>query len=161
MEQNENGKLPSTDILAENFNTLKEKLSNRLTCFENTEGVELVSHENHSSAVFPLTGQLMMEDFLSLIEDKLSVNILYALMTERGSYYEAMGYSKPTAGLLYIVMLTSHQHGVIDNMEVMFYESYEPMFSRLKESLFSLPKRKVDKILEQQKPEDVFKCFFK
>ena len=155
MQENE-----SIDItrrtLQENFDSLCEKLRIKMPePFVRLGNVPLDFHGEYACAVLPMTAQQMMDDFLTLLETKLDVNILYAFRKDKGRYYEAIGYSAPKAGQLYLLILTSHQ------MKVLLYDSYEPMLERVKEALADLPSKGAERILEEENVTIVYSHFFK
>ena len=46
-------------------------------------------------------------------------------------------------------------------MEVLLYDSYEPMFCQVRESLSSLHEKGAEKILEEERIETLYAHFFK
>lgn len=161
MEENEKTTV-TQQTLQGNFDSLCEQLRIQMPePFVRLGDVPLNFHGEYACAVLPMTTQQMMDDFLTLLETKLDVNILYAFRKDKGRYYESMGYSAPKAGRLYLVILTSHQHGVVDRMKVLLYESYEPMLDRIKEALADLPRKGAERILEEENVTTVYSHFFK
>ena len=108
-----------------------------------------------------LLPQQEMSEFLTLIEEKLNVNILYAIKKDGGQYYEAMAYSNPVAGQLYTFVMRSYLHGIVKSMDVQLYDSYEPMFTQVRQALDELQNVKADRILEKEDVPTLYAHFFK
>ena len=138
---------------------LKQMLPNEFT--DIPENIRMDVHEGGASVIIPLTRNAMMDSLLTLLEEKMDFNILYAFRKDKGQYYEAMGYSTPYNGNMIIIMLASHQHSVVTQMEVLLYDSYEPMFCQVRESLSSLHEKGAEKILEEERIETLYAHFFK
>ncbi len=161
MQEKESVEL-TQQALQKNYDDLCEKLRSCLvSAFEKLGEVPMDFHGNYACAVLPMTSQSMIGDFLTLLETKMDVNILYAFKKDKGKYYEAVGYSVPIKGQLFIVILTSHQHGVVDRMKVLVYNTYEPMLEQIKETLADLQAKEAERILEQENAQTVYSHFFK
>ena len=59
---------------------------------------------------------------------------------------------------LYVIGIESHQHGAVDDIQVLFYESMEDMLSNLFCELTAL-KYVVGEVMEKQKLEEVYALF--
>ena len=128
---------------------------------KDNEDMQIRSHEGGIKAIIPLASQLTMEALIDSLAKILNVNILYAFKTQKGQHYEAVGYSKPCAGQLYILLIKSCQHGIVNNIEMLVYNSYEPMFAQVRQLLTDLPDAGAEQIFEEEKPEVLYSHFFK
>ena len=151
----------TTDQMTEAFQKLYERISEKLplSFSGDSSGITLKQCEGGVYADIPLTQQEMSGNFLDEIEEKLDLNVLYAIRTDRGQHYEAMAYSKPYEGELYVIFLESYQHGIINSMRLLLYDSFEPMFTQIKQNLTELENRKGE-VMEREEAEVVYANFF-
>lgn len=155
--------LHSNETLEDSFKKLCSKLRALLPNIFGglQENLPMIRHEGGVSITLPLLPQQEMSDFLTLIEEKLNVNILYAIKKDGGQYYEAMAYSNPVAGQLYTFIMRSYLHGIVKSVDVQLYDSYEPMFTQVRQALDELQNVKADRILEKEDVPTLYAHFFK
>ena len=91
----------------------------------------------------------------------MNVNILYAIRKDGGQYYEAMTYPNPVSGQLYTFIIRSYLHGIVKSMDIQPYDSYEPMFTQVRQALDELQNIKADRILEKDDVHTLYAHFFK
>ena len=77
---------------------------------------------------------------------------------EDGKHYKVVTYSRPFADEMFILFVESHECGLIDDVQVIFYESIDRMFIELGRSLASMKRKKLE-ILEEHELEEVAKDF--
>lgn len=82
-----------------------------------------------------MNGQKMIEEIMISLLNILNVNILYEIMNNTGKLHKAVAYSTPYADELFVIHLESVQYGVVENMEITFFESLENMYDHLKKDL--------------------------
>ncbi len=148
------------EVLEDSLELFKVKIRTRFTnCFGNLSQVNIIPHKDCGEAVFGFSRQQMMEGFVDQLCNNLGVNILYATRSSNWATYKVIGYSKPIEKQMYIIYLVSHQHGVIDVMDVEFYGSLELMYFQLMKCMSEIQDTK-DSVLEIQQLHEIFNTFY-
>ncbi len=133
MEQ-EKGMVQEAQELAEN--TVVRNFSKLLEVLDNTEMFDLkdcrldIAHGIGMTAV-PLRKQHMAVDFLNQLANFLDVNILYAYRSNDGKTYRIVAYSMPYPDEMYCIIVNSEQYGIIEDINVVFFETIDTMLSWL------------------------------
>ena len=140
------------DLIAENFNRFSDEIGN--TALFANEKVTLQRSETTGVAAFHLKAQMMMEDFIDELTKYLSVEVLCAYCQNEGQDYKAVAYSMPYQEEMYVIVMESNQHGLMDEIIVVFFESMDDMLEMLEKQLHQLKGKGVE-MLEQQR-EKVF-----
>lgn len=133
----------SHDIKDVTDNTIVENFIEFRDCMSGTEifvldEMPLTLSKDRALAVFQMRQQYMMDDVLMLIAEHLNVNILYSYKSENERQYKVILYSLPVHDEMFIIGLSSHQYGIIGEMNVTLFSSIEIMFKELKNSLESV-----------------------
>lgn len=122
------------------------------------DNITLEREDNYGTVSIPLTQQMMMDDFIEQVMQFLNLKVLYAYKDNDGQHYKSVTYSMPYQDELYVIGIESHQHGAVDDIQVLFYESMEDMLSNLFCELTAL-KYVVGEVMEKQKLEEVYALF--
>ena len=144
------------DLIAENFDRFSEEIGN--TALFTTEKVTLQRQEKSGLAIFHLKKQMMMEDFIDELMKYLVLEVLCAYCQNEGQDYKAIAYSKPYQEEMYVIVMESNQHGLMDEISVVFFESMDAMLEMLEKQLHQLKGRQVE-VLEQQHETAFYKNF--
>lgn len=146
----------SGDLIAENYNRFREEIDNT-ALFKNEETV-LQRSQKMGIATKHLKGQMMMEDFIDELTKYLVIDVLFAFCQNNGRDYKAIAYSKPYQEEMYVIVMDSNQHGLLEEITIVFFDSMDSMLEMLKKQLQQL-KRKDVEILEQQCETTFYKNF--
>lgn len=73
----------------------------------------------------------MLENFITSMEEKLHLHVLYATREEDGKVYKVVAYSTPVEDEMLVFYFSSTQYGLIDSMTVFIFESLETMYCHL------------------------------
>ena len=144
------------DLIAENFDRFSEEIGN--TALFTTEEVTLQRQEKSGLAIFHLKKQTMMEDFIDELMKYLVLEVLCAYCKNEGQDYKAIAYSKPYQEEMYVIVMESNQHGLLDDISVVFFESMDAMLEILEKQLHQLKGKQVE-VLEQQHETAFYKNF--
>ena len=121
------------DMIAENFDRFSEEIGN--TALFTNEEVTLQRSEKSGMATFHLKKQVMMEDFIDELTKYLAVEVLCAYCQNEGQDYKAIAYSKPYQEEMYVIVMESNQHGLLDDISVVFFESMDAMLEMLEKQV--------------------------
>ena len=146
----------ASDLIAENFDRFSEEIGN--TALFTNEEVTLQRREKTGLVTFHLKKQMMMEDFIDELMKYLILEVLCAYCQSEGQDYKAIAYSKPYQEEMYIIVMESNQHGLMDEISVVFFESMDAMLEMLEKQLHQLKGKQVE-VLEQQHETAFYKNF--
>lgn len=146
----------ASDLIAENFDRFSEEIGN--TALFTNEEVTLQRREKTGLVTFHLKKQMMMEDFIDELMKYLVLEVLCAYCQSEGQDYKAIAYSKPYQEEMYIIVMESNQHGLMDEISVVFFESMDAMLEMLEKQLHQLKGKQVE-VLEQQHETAFYKNF--
>ena len=146
----------ASDLIAENFDRFSEEIGN--TALFTNEEVTLQRREKTGLVTFHLKKQMMMEDFIDELMKYLVLEVLCAYCQNEGQDYKAIAYSKPYQEEMYIIVMESNQHGLMDEISVVFFESMDAMLEMLEKQLHQLKGKQVE-VLEQQHETAFYKNF--
>ena len=146
----------ASDLIAENFDRFSEEIGN--TALFTNEEVTLQRREKTGLVTFHLKKQMMMEDFIDELMKYLVLEVLCAYCQNEGQDYKAIAYSKPYQEEMYVIVMESNQHGLLDDISVVFFESMDAMLEMLEKQLHQLKGKQVE-VLEQQHETAFYKNF--
>ncbi len=146
----------SGDSIAENFNRFCEEIDN--TALFKNEEIALQRSKKMGIATIHLKRQMMMEDFIDELTKYLVLDVLFAFCQNDGRDYKAIAYSKPYQEEMYVIFMGSNQHGLLEEINVVFFDSMDYMLEILKKLLHQLKNKNVE-ILEQQCETTFYKNF--
>ncbi len=144
------------DLIAENFDRFSEEIGN--TALFANEQVTLQRSEKTGMGTFHLKKQMMMEDSIDELAKYLAVEVLCAYCENDGQDYKAIAYSKPYQEEMYVIVMESNQHGLLDDISVVFFESMDAMMEMLEKQLHQLKGKGVE-VLEQQREKVFYENF--
>ena len=147
-------------LLMQNYENLRAVIGKDMKDYFREDGSSITIYGSYAEAVFRMNGQYMAEDVAGELSDQLGVNILYAATRHYGKFVEVVAYSQPVIDKMYVIMLSSCQHGIVEEMTVVLFESYEPMFELLSRKLAEVG-RKNTEIMEKETKETLHSHFFK
>lgn len=137
---------------------LNQKLIKLLPEFFSQQQIGIIQHASFSEIVLRMNEQNMLENFISRLEEKLHVNILYASREEDGKIYKVVAYSNPVEDEMSVFYLSSTQYGIVDTMTVFIFDSIETMFYHLLQERNRIPKEQKD-VLEQESYSEMLSHF--
>lgn len=121
--------------------------------------LNVLIHDDYIEAQFPLDSQIMLEDLIDLLVKDKDFNVLIATKTESGEALRAVVYTTPYEHNMFVVTMTSHEYGIINDIIAKVYDDIETMYLTLRNEL-SVGKA-ADIVIEAQKLSDVIKVFYK
>ena len=128
---------------------LYQKLIKLLSFYFSEQQIGAVQHSFFVEVVFNMNDQKMLESFISDLEEKLHIHILYVSREDGGKVYKTVAYSTPVEDEMFVIYLSSTNHGIVDSMTVFFFDSLESMYYQLlieRNRMRKIPKE----ILEQE-----------
>ena len=121
--------------------------------------LNVLIHDDYIEAQFPLDSQIMLEDLIDLLVKDKDFNVLIATKTESGEALRAVVYTTPYEHNMFVVTMTSHEYGIINDIIAKVYDDIETMYLTLRNEL-SVGEA-ADIVIEAQKLSDVIKAFYK
>lgn len=137
---------------------LNQKLIKLLPEYFSQQQIGIIKHTSFSEIVLRMNEQVLLENFISVLEEKLHVNVLYASKQEEGKVYKAVAYSSPVEDEMLVFYLSSTQYGIVDTMTVFIFDSIETMYYHLLQERGRIPKEEKN-ILEQESYSEMFSHF--
>lgn len=119
---------------------------------------EITIHDDFAEVVLNMPTQMMAEDLTDILEKNIGVNVMYASKEEQGRIVKVEAYSAPVENSMYIIYISSSQHGVVDSITVFFFESLEIMYHHLRKDYQGITKVEAD-IIEKQSLADLVSIF--
>lgn len=129
---------------------LYRKLIKLLSFYFSEQQIGAVQHSYFVEVVFNMNDQQMLENFISDLEEKLHIHVLYASKEDNGKVYKTVAYSIPVEDEMFVIYLSSTNHGIVDTMTVFFFESLETMYYHLLTERNRIDKLMKKEILEQE-----------
>lgn len=90
--------------------------------------VQLRQYEDSGVTRIYLTKSCMAEDLTDLLVSKMNLNILFAQKSVNGKTYDIAGISNLNPSRMYIVEIPSDLYGIVNYINVTFYDSLEIMY---------------------------------
>lgn len=121
-------------------------------------------HAGYGDAKVRFDKQRLMENVIDIVERKFGMHILYAYHSNKGRHYEAMAYNSPYEDTMAAVTLESFEYGIVEEMTVTVYTSYELMYETVSRRLLSVMREAEQNrivLLEKQNTRRLYKDFFK
>lgn len=137
---------------------LSKILELKMPEFFGEQQYEISIHDDFAEVVWNTKKQVMAEDLTDLLEKKLDAHILFASSEEDGKKVKVEGYSTPVENSMYIVYLSSNQHGVLDSITVFFFDSLETMYHHLRKDYQGITTVEKD-IIEKQSLKELVSIF--
>ena len=106
----------------------------------------------------PLQEQQLAGDFVKTLRKYITIEKLCNCKLEDGKRYKYIVYSQPYLQTMYIIRMESYQHGLINEVHVIFYESMEHMLKELKDALEQAKRMGYDEG-EMQKIVELYRKF--
>lgn len=119
---------------------------------------EITIHEDFAEVVLNMPIQMMAEDLTDALVKNIGVNVMYASKEEQGRIVKVEAYSVPVEDSMYIIYVSSSQHGVVDSITVFFFESLEIMYHHLRKDYQGITKVEAD-IIEKQSLAELVSIF--
>lgn len=141
---------------ADNYRLTKTVLQEKLDyCIKVDSEYGVIQQKEFLEVSYEMTKQMMFDDLIDLLEDKLKIHVLYAQRTRNGRNVYVTLFSKPTDDKMYIIYFESKKYGVIERIHFAFYDSMENMNIKLKRLLlqFEALKKNDDDIVELEKTD--------
>ena len=145
------------DIIVQSFTTATDAMA--------TDGMFVINNpsltmtDNYGMCAVKLDRQYMVEDVLQKLEELINVNILYHYKTKGGGQKQkAIAYTLPVQDGMSVFGLTSCQYGIVEEINMTFFDSLDVMFRHLKNGYDFLSHLNMD-IVEQQALAELYKNF--
>lgn len=110
---------------------LYQKMIKKLPEYFPEQKINVIQHSSFSEIVVQLKEQNMLENFITSMEEKLHLHVLYATREEDGKMYKVVAYSTPVEDEMLVFYFSSTQYGLINSMIVFIFESLETMYCHL------------------------------
>lgn len=110
---------------------LYQQMIKKLPEYFSEQEINVIQHSSFSEIVVQLKEQNMLENFITSMEEKLHLHVLYATREEDGKVYKVVAYSTPVEDEMLVFYFSSTQYGLIDSMIVFIFESLETMYCHL------------------------------
>lgn len=110
---------------------LYQQMIKKLPEYFSEQEISVIQHSSFSEIVVQLKEQNMLENFITSMEEKLHLHVLYATREEDGKVYKVVAYSTPVEDEMLVFYFSSTQYGLIDSMTVFIFESLETMYYHL------------------------------
>lgn len=121
--------------------------------------IPTTTHDDYVEVLIPMVGQVLMEDLVDDLEKKMGLYVLFATKQDKGKVYKAAVYSTPVEDSMFVINLGSEQFGVMEDMNVRFFDSEELMFLDLQSHLRGMSKKPAE-VLEVQSMNEILSHFF-
>lgn len=142
-------------IPAEEIQGFVNKITSEVPGLLNAD-VEIQPHRDFTEIILTLRKQKMIDNFLDDLESSLQMFVLYVLREKHEQYYEAVAYSKPYAGNMFLVILNSHQYGIISQVNFLVFPSFELMYETVEVYVNKVRERRQETIVEQEDINETF-----
>lgn len=110
---------------------LYQQMIKKLPEYFSEQEISVIQHSSFSEIVVQLKEQNMLENFITSMEEKLHLHVLYATREEDGKVYKVVAYSTPVEDEMLVFYFSSTQYGLIDSMTVFIFENLETMYCHL------------------------------
>ena len=111
-----------------NLKALLEKISDAsLDNYIDVSSYEVTCNPDNILAVFPLKKQQLIDEFVDRLSHRLHLRVLFFSHDDNKGDFRSVLYSMPYPEEMYFVHLESRQHGLLDNIKVVLYDSMEIM----------------------------------
>lgn len=120
----------------------------------------LEMRRNYGYITISLSSQTMMEDVIQILMELLrNANVLYSYRSkDNGKRQKAVVYSTPFQDSMYIIGIESAQYGIVESINLTFYNSMEIMFEQLLRMYEQFQKTKAD-VIDFQPINELYKNF--
>lgn len=88
----------------------------------------LTARKNCAEAHIVFEKQIIMEELVGKMDERLTINVLYAIRTQHRKNLSCIVYSMPYLHEMYVMQIESNQYGIIDSMDMAFYDSIDEMY---------------------------------
>lgn len=141
------------------FLTIKQLFQKYPTLLENIEFV-IDKEDNYYQIILPFSKQIMLENFAECLMDDFRLQLLVATQKEGGKQLEAILFSEATEDKMFVIYLGSLQHGLIDKINVVFFDSVDNMYLYLLSNLSKYTKNQIE-VLKQIRYDKLLQFFNK
>lgn len=146
------------EVFKASIYNLYMSLQQKLPEFFGSQSYNIHVHDDFAEVVLTTKKQVMAEDLTDMLEKKMDAKILYASKEENGRIVKSEAYSLPVENNMYIIYMSSSQHGILDSITVFFFDSLELMYYRLRKDYHGITKFDAD-IFEKQSLIDLVSLF--
>lgn len=100
--------------------------------------LNISDNDKYATAVVTMKKQNMIQDITDILKKTMNVNILYSANEEKGRRWRTVTYSMPYHEEMYIIGMESEMYGVVEQINVTFFQSIDVMFEWLRDNLESM-----------------------
>lgn len=143
------------DVLKDSISDFLSILRDKSSDFFMFSDIKTVLHSEYAEVYFEQDTQAMMEDFVENLVKVLGTHVLYAVKSEDDTSYKTVLYSVPVENSMYVIYLSSQQHGIVDSMTMNFYDSMEVMYKQVCKEYSAMPRQSVFVFEKEQHSEMV------
>ena len=130
--------MESQDVIQRNYESFLGRAQQLSQGMINTKTASIMKLKNYGIATVFFQKQLKIDDVTDELENKFSVNILYALRNTNKKDFKVLAYSMPYDDQMYVIQLESYMYGIIRQMTVTFYKSLDIMFEQIRSKYLAL-----------------------
>lgn len=123
------------------------------------ESLNVLLHDNYVEVQFPFDSQIMLEDLIDQLSRDKEFHVLVASKSESEKDFRAVLYTTPYEHNMFVLTMTSHEYGVINDVVAKVYDDIESMYLSLRNELVIGESAGIT--IEAQKLSDVIKVFYK
>lgn len=123
------------------------------------ETLNVPLHDDYIEAQFTFDSQIMLEDLIDTITKDEEFHVLVATKSEDEKDFRAVVYTTPYENNMFVVTMTSHEYGIVNDIIAKVYDDIETMYISLRKELTL--GGSADITIEAQKLSDVIKVFYK
>ena len=121
------------EYLTQTIEEFKDKLRTYLSTYFKPGIENPVIRKGYAECVFPLTYQQLAEDMADEFATCLHHRILYARKSSSSNEYHVVLYSQPYEHDMVVVVMDSIQHGLIESVKVLFFDSLDTMYAHVRQ----------------------------
>lgn len=147
------------EILRSSIFNLYNILRLKLPEYFDLQKFEIYVHDDFAEVKWMAKKQVMAEDFTQLLDERIKVHVLFASKEDYGKTYKVEAYSTPVENSMYVIYMYSSQYGIVDSINVSFFDSMEIMYQQLRKDYQQVTAAPYE-ILEKQTLRNLIDIFY-
>lgn len=121
------------EYLTQTIEEFKDKLRTYLSTYFKPGTEKPVMRKGYAECTFRLSYQQLVEDMADEFVTCLHHHVLYARKSDGGTEYHVVLYSQPYDHDMVVVVMDSIQHGLIECVKVLFFDSLDNMYAHVRQ----------------------------
>jgi hypothetical protein len=146
-------------MLADSYRTVQESLEATYPDTFEFQGMLPENHKTCSEIYIPIRKQTMIDDLTDSLEEKLNVNILYAVRSRDQKNVKVVIYSMPYKDEMFVISIASSQYGIVNGITIVVFSSLEHMFNYVRRVYQQYAGKSEWETLEAETPQKLFSHF--